>query len=140
MKPEPVVLRFVKQARVGHMATSTKRGIPHVIPICFAFDGRFIYTAIDQKPKRAEPMKLRRVLNIIQNPKISFLVDHYDEDWRKIGYVILRGKAKILQTGEEHDHALFLLQRKYRQYRCMTLHNRPVIRITPSKITVWGHQ
>jgi len=140
MKPEPVVLRFVKQARVGHMATSTKRGIPHVIPICFAFDGRFIYTAIDQKPKRAEPMKLRRVLNIIQNPNISFLVDHYDEDWRKIGYVILRGKAKILQTGEEHDHALFLLQRKYRQYRRMTLRNRPVIRITPSKITVWGHQ
>ncbi len=136
-----MVLRFVQQARVGHMATSTRKGIPHVIPICFAFDGRFIYTAIDQKPKRAEAMKLRRALNITQNPEISFIVDHYDdEDWRKLGYVIVRGKAEILQTGQEHDHALFLLRRKYRQYRQMNLRNRPVIRIVPTKITVWGHQ
>jgi PPOX class probable F420-dependent enzyme len=135
-----VVLRFIQQARVGHLATSTRRGIPQVIPICFEFDGRCIYTAIDQKPKRAEAMKLRRVLNITQNPEISFIVDRYDEDWRKLGYVIVRGKAKILPTGQEHDHALFLLKRKYRQYRQMNLHNRPVIRIIPTKITAWGHQ
>ena len=135
-----MVLRFIRQARVAHMATSTTRGIPHVIPICFAFDGSRIYTAIDQKPKRAEPMKLRRILNIIQNHEISFIVDRYDEDWRKLGYAIVRGKAKILQTGREHDHALFLLQRKYRQYRQMNLHNRPVIRIIPTKITTWKHQ
>jgi len=123
------------------MATSTRKGIPHVIPICFAFDGRFIYTAIDQKPKHAEAMKLRRVLNITQNPEVSFIVDHYDdEDWRKLGYVLVRGKAEILQTGQEHDHALFLLRRKYRQYRQMNLRSRPVIRIVPTKITVWGHQ
>jgi len=122
------------------MATSTRRGIPHVIPICFAFDGRCIYTAIDQKPKRAEAMKLRRVLNITQNPEISFIVDRYDEDWGKLGYVIVRGRARILQTGREHDHALFLLRRKYRQYRQMNLHNRPVIRIIPIKITAWEHQ
>jgi len=122
------------------MATSTRKGIPHVIPICFAFDGRFIYTSIDQKPKRTEAMKLRRVLNITQNPEISFIVDHYDEDWRKLGYVIVRGKAEIMQTGKEHDHALFLLKRKYRQYRRMNLRNRPVIRIVPTKITVWGQQ
>ena len=85
-------------------------------------------------------MKLRRVLNITQNPEISFIVDHYDEDWRKLGYVIVRGKAEIMQTGKEHDHALFLLKRKYRQYRRMNLRNRPVIRIVPTKITVWGQQ
>jgi len=122
------------------MATSTRRGIPHVIPICFAFDGRCIYTAIDQKPKRAEAMKLRRVLNITENPEVSFLVDRYDEDWRKLGYVIVRGKAKILQTRQENYHALFFLQRKYRQYRQMNLHNRPVIRIMPTKITTWEYQ
>ena len=140
LKPENWVPRFVRQARVGHLATSTKTGTPHAVPICFAFDGRALYTAIDNKPKRTVPGKLRRVRNIIENPKVCVVVDWYDEDWKKLSYVLLSGRAEILQKGREHRHAISLLRRKYSQYRKMNLHSRPVIRIVPRNIAVWKYQ
>jgi len=122
------------------MATSTKDGLPHVVPICFAFDGRRIYTAIDEKPKHTEILRLHRVVNIRKNPKVSFIVDRYDEDWRKLRFVIVRGRARILQSGREHDRGLCLLRKKYWQYHDMNLESRPVIRIVPTKITSWEYQ
>jgi PPOX class probable F420-dependent enzyme len=121
------------------MATSTKMGLPQVVPICFAFDGRCIYTAIDNKPKHAETMKLRRVVNIMNNPDVSIIVDRYDEDWRKLRFVMVRGRARILRSGREHDRGLCLLRKKYCQYHDMNLDSRPIIRIIPTKITSWQY-
>jgi PPOX class probable F420-dependent enzyme len=140
LKPGNWVTRFVTQARVGHLATSTKTGRPHAVPVCFAFDGRALYTAIDNKPKRIAPEKLRRVRNIMENPNVCVVVDCYDEDWKKLRYVILSGRAEILQKGREHQHAISLLRKKYSQYRKMNLHSRPVIRIVPRKVVVWKYQ
>lgn len=140
LKPENWVTQFVTRARVGHMATSTKTGRPHAVPVCFAFDGQTLYTAIDNKPKRIVPEKLRRARNIMENPKVCVVVDLYDEDWKKLRYVILSGRAEILQKGREHRHAISLLRMKYPQYRKMNLHRRPVIRIVPRNIVVWKYQ
>ena len=42
------------------------------------------------------------------------LVDRYDEDWSRLAWVRLRGRARIV----DHDErALELLQVKYPQYR-----------------------
>ena len=125
------------KAHLGHLACSTKDGKPLVVPICFAFDGSMIYSAIDEKPKRAQPFALRRVSNIVENPNVCFVVDEYSEDWRKLQYVLIDGLATVLNEGQEFDAAISRLRKKYRQYRLMKLEVRPVIKIKPVRIVAW---
>jgi PPOX class probable F420-dependent enzyme len=128
---------LLRRARVGRLATADRTGAPHVIPICFAFDGRAIYSAVDEKPKQVSPRSLRRVRNIDANPRVALVVDDYAEDWRDLRYVLVRGTARILERGAEHGRAIALLRRKYPQYRRMRLEDRPVLRITPRRVIVW---
>ncbi len=129
---------FLDQARVGRLATASAGGEPHVIPICFVFDGAAVYSAIDAKPKRVEPRKLRRLENIRENPRASLVVDHYEEEWRRLRYLLLRGRAEILEAGPDREHALALLQEKYPQYRTMPGFGAgPVIRLIPETVRSW---
>ncbi len=134
----PRASRLLRSARTAHLATSDKSGQPHVIPICFVFDGKYFYSPIDEKPKHTAPSKLKRLKNIRDNPQVSLVIDRYDEDWRKLAYVLVFGKARILQSGEKHRHAVNLLRRKHPQYRAMAIHQRPMIVITPKRIVSWG--
>jgi len=83
-------------------------------------------------------MPLKRVRNIIENPQSAFIVDHYDEDWRRLGWVMLRGNAEILYDGAEHDRAQELLRGRYPQYRAMQLTELPVIALRIARATSWG--
>jgi PPOX class probable F420-dependent enzyme len=131
-------IRLVRSARVAHLATADASGQPHVIPICFIFDGERFYSPIDEKPKRVVPRKLKRLRNIEENPNVALVIDHYDEDWQKLSYVLVRGVAQIVFRGERHAKAVSLLRNKYRQYRSMAIHDRPMISITPKQVVVWG--
>lgn len=133
----PAALRFLDAARVARLATADAAGTPHVVPVCFAVDDPTLYITIDEKPKRAE-RPLKRVRNILENPRAAVLVDRYDEDWRRLGWVMLRGKAEILGTGPEHDHAQALLRDRYTQYRVMNLAPLPVIALRVARVTSWG--
>jgi len=126
------------KSRLGHLATSTKRGQPHVVPICYVLDGSTIYTPIDEKPKRRKPTQLRRVLNIAENPNVCLVVDHYEEDWNELKYVIVRGSAEIIHDGGTHERAVMLLREKYKQYRQMKLEDRPLIKIKPISLVAWS--
>jgi len=131
-------LNSLLRSRLGHLACSTGRGGKLlVIPICYAFDGSMIYSAIDEKPKSTEPLALRRVSNIIENPKVCFIVDEYCEDWRRLQYLLVHGTAAVLTEGMDFDAAISLLRRKYRQYETMRLEGRPIIEIKPMRIVAW---
>jgi len=125
------------ESRLAHLATSTKRGKSHVVPICYVYDGGTFYSSIDEKPKRKSSNQLRRVLNIVENPSVSLLIDQYEENWNKLKYVIIRGSAEIIHAGIEHERALQLLREKYVQYRRMKLEGRPVIKIKPVSVFSW---
>src|SRR5260221_13123643 len=60
---------FVQRQRVARLATADAEGKPHVIPVCYAFDGTYFYTPLDEKPKRVSESKLRRVRNIAPRSK-----------------------------------------------------------------------
>ena len=130
--------RLIRSARVAHFATADKSGRPHVIPICFVFDGRQFFSPIDEKPKRTSPTKLKRLKNIAENPNVALIADRYDEDWRKLAYVLCVGRAHILLSGKVHRHAVKLLRKKYPQYRRMAIDERPMIVVTPVKMTAWA--
>jgi PPOX class probable F420-dependent enzyme len=139
MKLNRNVAAFLRSARVAHLATADAKGQPLVIPICFAFDGKEFFSPIDEKPKKISPQKLKRLRNIAKNPKVSLIIDRYDEDWRRLAYILIRGTAKILLHGKRHRRGVRLLRRKYPQYRRMAIHERPMIVITPKRLTRWGN-
>jgi PPOX class probable F420-dependent enzyme len=128
---------FLATKRVGHLATANARGIPHVVPVCFAVVGDSAYITIDEKPKGAAPLK--RVRNILENPAVALVVDRYDEDWTRLGWVMLRGRGEILESGDEHDQAQALLRARYAQLRAMRIEGLPVIAIRIERATSWGN-
>ena len=128
---------FLDHCRVGHLATADRSGAPHVIPVCYAVAGDALYVAIDEKPKRQD-RPLKRVRNILENPQAAFVADRYDEDWRRLGWVMLRGPAEILEEGPEHDAAQTMLRARYPQYRAMNLAGLPVIALRIERALSWG--
>jgi PPOX class probable F420-dependent enzyme len=135
------VQRMLKQARVARLATLDTEGRPHIVPVCFVYDGKLLYTAIDQKPKRVTPERLARLQNIRATPRVALLIDEYDEDWTQLWYILIRGKAKLIpkSAGKEHAWAIRKLRAKYLQYgQGMLAEDAAVIRIAPERTTSWG--
>jgi PPOX class probable F420-dependent enzyme len=128
---------FLESRRVGHLATADPSGMPHVVPVCFAVRETAVYITIDQKPK-GNPRALKRLRNIAGNPSVALVADRYDEDWTRLGWVMLRGRAEILDGGAEHDAAQQLLRARYAQYRGMQLGQLPVIAIRIERAASWG--
>ena len=129
---------FLRSARIAHLATANSEGQPHVVPICFVLDGNRLYSPIDEKPKRVAAKNLKRLENIRQNPRVSLVIDHYEENWRKLAYIMFAGKARIVTRGENHRRAVRLLRKKYIQYRQMKIAQRPVIEITVVRWSYWA--
>ena len=128
---------FLDGRRVAHLATADAAGIPNVGPVCFALAGDSVYLTIDRKPKSGKPLK--RLRNIAENPHVTLNADHYDDDdWTRLRWVMVRGRAEILESGAEHDAAQARLRAKYRQYRAMDLAPLPVIAIRIERVTSWS--
>jgi PPOX class probable F420-dependent enzyme len=135
----PEVHARLELARIARLATLDAEQRPHMIPICFVWDGSFFYSAIDRKPKRVAPTRLARLKNIKETPHVALLVDEYDEDWTRLWYVLVRGEAELVSAGAEHTRAIQCLRAKYPQYDVeMLAENAPVLRITAVRITAWG--
>jgi len=132
------VRSFIESQRVARLATVDPPGRPHIVPICFALAGDTLYSAIDEKPKRAGAGRLRRLRNVEANPHVQLLFDVYDDaDWSRLRYVQLRGRARIIEGGDEHARAIALLRARYAQYREMALEERPVIAVDVERVVEW---
>jgi PPOX class probable F420-dependent enzyme len=130
---------FVGNHRIAHLATASLSARPVVVPVCYAFDGENIYSALDEKPKSSGVRSLKRVRNIESNPQVSLVIDEYSEDWNKLVYVLISGVAEILEPSQnEHSRAVSLLREKYVQYATMAIESRPVIKISSLKIKRWS--
>jgi coenzyme F420-0:L-glutamate ligase/coenzyme F420-1:gamma-L-glutamate ligase len=129
---------FLLAHRIAYLATVDAAGQPHTLPCCFAVvDGR-VYTPLDRKPKRVPVERLRRVRDLQSNPAICLTVDDYDEDWRRLRWLQVRGEAALIQPGAEHQRAIVALRQRYQQYAAMPLEELPVIRIAPKQIVEWA--
>ena len=138
----PAVRDFLAFERIGHLATADAEGAPHNVPLCYWFNGTHFYFAIDEKPKRGRALALRRMRNIAANPNVALVVDHYEEHWSNLAYVLVHGHATVVDDREEYVLALRSLRDKYPQYRAMALsiENNPVVRIDPMRVHVWGER
>jgi PPOX class probable F420-dependent enzyme len=131
--------RFVDSHRVAHLASADRAAHPHVVPVCFALSRETLYIAIDEKPKRGPATALKRLRNIAENPAVALVIDRYDEDWTRLGWVMLHGQAELLDAGAEHDIAQALLQSRYPQLARMQIARHPVIAVRIERAISWGN-
>ena len=133
---------FLEREKVARLATADAGGAPHVVPVCYALGeaggAPRAWIAIDAKPKRGDPRRLKRLRNIAENPRVMLLADRYDNDWSRLGWVSLRGRAEVLFGGPEHAAALAALRARYAPYRAMRLEALPVIAIRVESAASWG--
>jgi PPOX class probable F420-dependent enzyme len=106
--------RLVSEARVATLATIDPDGRPNLVPFCFALDADTLYSGVDEKPKATK--RLRRLENVKRDPRVTILVDHYEDDWERAWWVRLRGQAAVID-GARRRHGMGLLVEKYPQYR-----------------------
>ena len=124
------------RGRVARLATADASGFPHLVPFTFALDGDVIVLAVDHKPKSSRP--LRRITNIAENPSVSALVDHYEEEWPNLWWARADGRAAIWDDPERCRTPIRLLQAKYGQYRDHPPAG-PIVAIIVSRWSGWAY-
>jgi PPOX class probable F420-dependent enzyme len=138
------VKTIIDKARVARLATVDTECKPHVIPVVFVFDNDCYFIPIDAKTKRSRPERLKRAKNIQQNPNVALLIDEYNENWRKLYFIMIQGKASIIGGKKlEQQNELLLLEKahkllsdKYLQYQEIGI-GEYVIMIIPQKVISW---
>jgi PPOX class probable F420-dependent enzyme len=133
-------MEVLSRARRAVLATIAADGRPRLVPIAFASADGILYTALDEKPKRvAEPHDLARVRDILARPEVTVLVDEWHEDWTRLAWERLYGRAELLESGAaEHAEAVKLLRQRYPQYEEHRLEERPIIRVTIDRTVSWS--
>ena len=127
---------FVRAQRVARMATADVDGRPFVVPVCFVYLNGCLYTPIDEKPKSGR--RLKRLRNIEVNPQVALVFDRYQDDWNRLAWVLIRGKAALVTDLGEKAQAVAALRSKYDQYQSMALEQLPLIRVSPEHAANWG--
>jgi len=94
-----------------------------------------IFFAVDHKPKRSSD--LQRLRNIAMNPDVAVLADHYEEDWDRLWWVRVDGRARVLDAGDAAERALDALSARYPQYR-RTRPTGPVVSIHITRLSGWS--
>ena len=138
---------IIYKARVARLATADPECKPHLIPVVFVFDNNCYFIPIDEKTKRSRPEKLKRAKNIQQNPNVALLIDEYNEDWTKLYFIMIQGKASIVggKKLERQDELLLLekahklLSDKYPQYQKIGI-GEYIIMIIPQKVMTWKNK
>ncbi len=134
MAESDAVVAMFAESPVAMLATVGADGAPHLVPVVFAVHGGVVYTAVDAKRKSTR--RLRRLANIEANPKVSMLVDHYDDDWTQLWWVRADGIAAIHYSGEEMATGYALLRKKYPQYQRIAL-DGPVVTVDVQRWASW---
>lgn len=126
---------LVAAAQVARLGTIGRGGVPHLVPFCFVLEDDVLYFAVDRKPKRS--VTLQRLRNVALDPRVSVLVDHYENDWSRLWWIRLDGRARTLDPNEEAERALALLGAKYAQYR-LAPPPGPVVKVDLERWTGWA--
>jgi PPOX class probable F420-dependent enzyme len=130
-------------ARRAVLATIAADGRPRLVPICFVLDPDrpVLWSPLDEKPKRTEVHGLARVRDVLRDPRVAVLVDTWDEDWSRLGWLRFDGTASLVEPGadtSEHAAVVAALREKYLPYGTQDLPGRPLIRIELERTASWS--
>ena len=127
--------RLLTTVPVVRLATVGEDARPHLVPVTFAVHRGSVYTAVDHKPKSTRD--LRRLANVRANPRVALLADHYEDDWTRLWWVRVDGRAAVVADAARMAEPVRLLVDRYAQYRDHPPEG-PVIAITIETWTGWS--
>lgn len=125
-----------QRARVARLATVDENSQPHLVPVCFELVEDRIVSVVDAKPKSTP--ELRRLANIRAHPRVSLLVDEYDDDWTRLWWVRADGAARVVESGADREDAVAALTAKYPQYEEQPP-GGPVVEVTVDRWVGWAY-
>ena len=128
---------FILRQRIALLATADPSAHPHAMPVCYVWLQGVFHIPIDEKPKRT--LDLKRLLNIRANPAVTLLFNQYSDDRDELAWVLIEGRAEVVDADDSASHILQQLRQKYPQYQEMALEGRPLILVRPEKASSWGH-
>jgi PPOX class probable F420-dependent enzyme len=108
---EALMRRKIAEARVARVGTVDEHGRVHLVPVTFAVEGDTWYS-----PSDAGAPPAKRLRNLRHDPRVTILIDAYDEDWSRVWWVRLRGRGRVIENSPEHGRAQGLLTAKYTQF------------------------
>ncbi len=131
---------LIKGAKVARLATVDQKSHPYVVPVVFVFHENSFFIPLDEKVKTINARKLKRVKNIEKNPNVTLLIDKYQNNWKKLSFLMIHGKATVTdgKNSKLMDKIHKLLTSKYPQYKKIGIGNS-CITINPTKVTFWNN-
>ena len=131
---------LISRAKVARLATVDQKLYPYVVPVVFVFHENSFFIPLDEKTKTVNPKNLKRVKNIEKNPNVTLLIDKYQNDWKKLFFLMIHGKAKVIdgKNSKVMDKIHKLLVSKYPQYKKIGIGNS-CIKIEPTKVRFWSN-
>ncbi len=140
LKLNQKTLTLIKGAKVARLATVDQKSHPYVVPVVFVFHENSFFIPLDEKVKTVNPRKLKRVKNIEKNPNVTLLIDKYQNNWKKLFFLMIHGKATVIDAKNNKlmDKIHKLLISKYPQYKKIGIGNS-CIKINPTKVTFWNN-
>jgi len=140
LKLNQKILTLIKGAKVARLATVDQKSHPYVVPVVFVFHENSFFIPLDEKVKAVNARKLKRVKNIEKNPNVTLLIDKYQNDWKKLFFLMIHGKARVIDTknSKTMDKVHKLLISKYPQYKKIGV-GKSCIEINPKRITYWSY-
>jgi PPOX class probable F420-dependent enzyme len=124
---------LLETERVGRLGLLDDDGAPRVLPVTFAVAEGLIWSAIDQKPKRAsEPARLRFLR---RDPRAALTVDRYSDNWDDLAWVQVLGEISIVDLAQG-TAGLEALSAKYEQYRDEEPPG-PLLALNPDRYLWW---
>lgn len=132
----PADRQFLGAARTATLATIAPDGRPRLVPVCFVVIDDVVWSPLDEKPKQvSDPRALARVRDIERDPRVTLLVDRWSEDWSKLEWLRIAGRAEL---AEGEPSVVAALRAKYPQYDDHDLASRPMIAIAIEAVSGWS--
>jgi PPOX class probable F420-dependent enzyme len=124
---------MLERERVARLGFVDAEDQPRVLPVTFAVADDAIWSAIDDKPKRAgEPARVRYLR---ERPRAALCVDHYEDDWSRLAWVQLLGRIEVVPIHEGRT-GLAALSAKYHVYGERTPPG-PLLCLRPERVLHW---
>jgi nitroimidazol reductase NimA-like FMN-containing flavoprotein (pyridoxamine 5'-phosphate oxidase superfamily) len=125
---------FIKSQNVGRVATVSKEGIPHNVPVCPVLDAGKVYFGTENNAKK--------VNNIKANPHAAIVFDVYSNSWKKLRGVLLQCEGRVVDPSE-FKRIRRKLYAKYPQYEtdaALEPEDSVIIELAPAKKFSWGFE
>jgi len=125
--------KFLKSQKILRLATISKRGIPHIVPVWYLYKSGIFYVGTNTSTKKAK--------NVKSNPKVSFCVDAGIHS--PIFGVMGNGTAKLILNRKIVSNITKKILLRYfkrlnnKSAQELLAQTDCIIKISPKRIVMW---